>query len=90
MPFTSEPRSSYHAPTGYCVENGTFRNHRPLLGFFDPLVSLSSLVMARQRGILPRAPMFLEIRDGLSPVSWSALHASAEGAVMSSTHPQSS
>ena len=70
--------------------NGTFRNHRPLLGFFDPLVSLSSLVMARQRGILPRAPMFLEIRDGLGPVSWSALHASAEGAVMSPTHPQSS
>lgn len=66
--------------------DGTFQNHRPLRGFFDPLVSLSSLVMARQRGILPHAPMFLEIRDGLSPESWSALHALANGAVMSSTH----
>ena len=70
--------------------DGTFRNHRPLRGFFDPLVSLSSLVMARQRGILPRAPMFLEIRDGLGPASWRALHASAEGAVMSPTHTQPS
>lgn len=53
--------------------DGTFLNHRPLTGFFESLISLSSLVMARQRGILPRAPMFLEIRDGLGPESWLAL-----------------
>ena len=63
--------------------DGSFRNHRPLLGFFERLIALSSLVMARQRGILPRAPMFLEVRDGLGPESWRALfetitsHASA-------------
>lgn len=53
--------------------DGSFRNHRPLRGFFEPLISLASLVMARQRGILPRAPMFLEIRDGLGQESWLAL-----------------
>ena len=53
--------------------DGTFLNHRPLTGFFESLISLSSLVMARQRGILPRAPMFLEVRDGLGPESWLAL-----------------
>lgn len=53
--------------------DGTFLNHRPLTDFFEPLISLSSLVMARQRGILPRAPMFLEVRGGLGPESWLAL-----------------
>ena len=53
--------------------DGTFLNHRPLTGFFESLISLSSLVMARQRGILPRAPMFLEVRNGLGPESWLAL-----------------
>lgn len=53
--------------------DGAFLNHRALAGFFEPLISLSSLVMARQRGILPRAPMFLEVRNGLGPESWLAL-----------------
>ena len=53
--------------------DGSFLNHRPLKGFFEPLIALSSLVMARQRGMLPRAPMFLEVRDGLGPDSWLAL-----------------
>ena len=57
--------------------DGTFLNHRPLTGFFDPLISLSSLVMARQRGILPRAPMLLEVREGLGPEAWLALRAGA-------------
>lgn len=52
---------------------GTFLNHRPLTGFFEPIISLSSLVMARRRGILPRAPMFLEVRGGLGPESCLAL-----------------
>ena len=53
--------------------DGSFSNHRPLTGFFEPLIALSSLIMARQRGILPRAPMFLEVRNGLGPDSWLAL-----------------
>lgn len=53
--------------------DGSLRNHRAVTGFFEPLISLSSLVMARQCGILHRAPMFLEVRDGLGPESWLAL-----------------
>ena len=60
--------------------DGTFLNHRPLTGFFEPIISLSSLVMARQRGILPRAPMLLEVREGLGPEAWLALRAGASPA----------
>ena len=59
--------------------DGSFLNHRPVMGLYEPLVSLSSLVIARRRGILPRAPMFLEIRDGLGPESWRALAAACGG-----------
>ena len=52
---------------------GHFSNHRPLTGFFDKLISLSSLVLARRDGILPRVPMFLEIRDDKGPACFTAL-----------------
>jgi hypothetical protein len=56
------------------VDNGgRYSNHKPLTGFFDKLISLSSLVLARREGILPRVPMFLEIREGQGPASYEAL-----------------
>ncbi len=59
---------------------GKMQNHRPLLGFFDRLIALSSLIMARRDEILRSVPMFIEVRDGLGPDSWSALTALAAGA----------
>ena len=56
------------------------QNHKPLLGFFDRLIALSSLIMARRDEILRSVPMFIEVRDGLGPDSWSALTALAAGA----------
>ena len=54
-------------------EKGQMHNHKPLLGFFDKLISLSSLILARRNGLLNPAPMFIEVRDGLGPASWTAL-----------------
>jgi sugar phosphate isomerase/epimerase len=54
-------------------EKGQMHNHKPLLGFFDKLISLSSLILARRDGLLNPAPMFIEVRDGQGPASWSAL-----------------
>ena len=53
--------------------DGSLANHRPLTGCFAPLIALSSLLLARRDGILPRAPLFLEIRDGLGPECYGAL-----------------
>ena len=62
-------------------DKGQMHNHKPLLGFFDKLISLSSLIMARRDGLLNTVPMFLEVRDGFGPKSWAALAALAAGAV---------
>ncbi len=56
-------------------EQGKMHNHKPLLGLFDKLIALSSLVLARQSGLLRPVPMFLEVRDGLGPESILALRA---------------
>ena len=56
---------------------GTMHNHKPLLGFFDKLIALSSLILARRDGLLRPAPMFLEVRDGQGPASYSALAAAS-------------
>ena len=61
-------------------DHGKMQNHKPLLGFFDKLIALSSLIMARRDEILRSVPMFIEVRDGLGPDSWSALTALAAGA----------
>ena len=52
---------------------GKMHNHKPLLGFFDKLIALSSLILARRDGLLRSVPMFLEIRDGRGPESLLAL-----------------
>ncbi|MBQ7721703.1 MAG: TIM barrel protein [Kiritimatiellae bacterium] len=52
---------------------GGMENHLPLTGFFDKLIPLSSLILARREGLLNRAPMFIEVRGGAGPASWSAL-----------------
>ena len=54
-------------------EQGKLQNHRPLLGFFDKLIALSSLILARRDGLLRPVPMFLEVRDGRGPESLLAL-----------------
>ena len=56
---------------------GTMHNHKPLLGFFDKLIALSSLILARRDGLLRPAPMFLEVRDGQGPASFLALRSMA-------------
>jgi hypothetical protein len=56
-------------------EQGKMHNHKPLLGFFDKLIALSSLILARRDGLLRPVPMFLEVRDGLGPESLLALRA---------------
>ncbi len=56
-------------------EQGKMHNHKPLLGFFDKLIALSSLILARRSGMLPPVPMFIEVRDGLGPESLLALRA---------------
>jgi sugar phosphate isomerase/epimerase len=56
-------------------ERGKMLNHKPLLGFFDKLIALSSLVLARQSGLLRPVPMFIEVRDGKGPESLLALRA---------------
>ena len=61
-------------------DHGKMQNHKPLLGFFDKLIALSSLIMARRDALLRPVPMFIEVRDGLGPASWSALTASASSA----------
>lgn len=53
--------------------DGAIANHKALTGCFDPLISLSSLILARREGLLPRVPMFLEIRDNLGPDCYLAL-----------------
>lgn len=52
---------------------GVMENHLPLTGFFDKLISLSSLILARRDGVLRPAPMFIEVRGGAGPASWTAL-----------------
>ncbi len=56
-------------------EQGKMHNHKPLLGFFDKLIAISSLILARRSGLLPPVPMFIEVRDGLGPESLLALRA---------------
>ena len=68
-----------HIHQVFMDEKGQMHNHRPLLGFFDKLISLSSLIMARRDGLLRPVPMFIEVRDGLGPASWSALAAASAG-----------
>ncbi len=58
---------------------GKMQNHKPLLGFFDKLIALSSLIMARRDGLLRPVPMFIEVRDGQGPASYSALAAIGAG-----------
>lgn len=53
--------------------DGKMSNHKPMDSFFGSLISLSSLIYARRNGLLPRAPMFLEIREGLGPECYKQL-----------------
>lgn len=43
-------------------ENGGFRNHKNLSGFYEKLISLGGWLMADRAGQLTDAPVFLEIR----------------------------
>ncbi len=52
---------------------GDLENHGPLTGFFTPLISLGSLILARQSGLLAATPMFLEIRAGKVQESYLAI-----------------
>ncbi len=65
-------------------EKGKMHNHKPLLGFFDKLISLASLVLARRDGLLPSAPMFLEVRDNQGPASLLALRQAIDAAAAAS------
>lgn len=54
-------------------KDGKLENHRPLDSFFGSLISLASIIYARRHGIIPRAPLFIEVRDGLGPESYLTL-----------------
>ncbi len=80
----------YHAVGSRCVgyhlhqilregRQQPMRNYEPFLTIFGRLWSLSSFFMAWQRGILARAPMILEIRDGAGPSSYDRVRRELEG-----------
>ena len=50
-------------------ETGTMLNHRAFTEPFGKLISLASIFTAWQTGILPHAPLILEIRGGKGPES---------------------
>lgn len=53
--------------------NGVMENHMALLGFYDKLIALSSLVIALRDGLIPPVPMYIEVRRGRGPESYLAL-----------------
>ena len=58
---------------------GGMENHTPLTGLFEKLIPLSSLILARRMGLLRPAPMFIEVRGGAGPASWTAIGKSVAG-----------
>lgn len=79
-----ENLSHYYAELGHEINgfhlhqviqqpDGSFRNHQPLTGFYDKLISLAGLFMAWRTHQVNHAPMFLEIAGESQMMSYKIL-----------------